>query len=284
MNRDRPSNGQRRNGIHAMTTSLRQAAIIRILVVDDQRTVQKILKSYLEIESDMEVVGSASDGQTAIEQVEKLRPDVALIDIEMPGIDGLATTRMISQRFPGTKVLVLSGYDDPEYLSRALHSGAKGYLLKATPAEELANAIRSVNKGYFQLGPGLLEKVLFQMTEMRGGSGGESTSSLPPANDALQGRLEKLEASYRDLLAKQSDLVRQWDSKDFISTIQERLDRQFGTTIRGQIDGHLAAVRSRIFRIERQLNRTNNTMFLSFGIVALMILAGIVTIWVTVRG
>ena len=135
--------------------------MIRILLVDDQRVIREGLKALLEPESDLQVVGSASNGQIAVEQVEALQPDVVLIDIQMPEMDGVTATRIIAQRFAETKVLVLSGYDDEQHLANALRAGAKGYLLKDTPAAELANAIRSVYKGYAQIGPGLFEKINF---------------------------------------------------------------------------------------------------------------------------
>lgn len=133
--------------------------MIRILLVDDQKLIRQGLAALLELDPDIQVVGSASDGQSGIEQVEALQPDVALIDIRMPLMDGVTATRIICERFPNTKVLVLSGYDDEEYLADALRSGAKGYLLKDTPAEELIGVIRSIHKGYSQIGPGLLEKI-----------------------------------------------------------------------------------------------------------------------------
>lgn len=133
--------------------------MIRILLVDDQKLIRQGLAALLELDPDIQVVGSASDGQSGIEQVEALQPDIALIDIRMPLMDGVTATRIISEQFPNTKVLVLSGYDDEEYLADALRSGAKGYLLKDTPAEELISVIRSIHKGYSQIGPGLLEKI-----------------------------------------------------------------------------------------------------------------------------
>ncbi len=96
---------------------------------------------------------------TAIKQLEALHPDVALIDLEMPGIDGLSTTRLVSQRFANTKVLILSSYANEEYIQEVIQAGAKGYLLKNTPTEELADAIRLVHKGYIVVMPGLLEKL-----------------------------------------------------------------------------------------------------------------------------
>jgi len=135
--------------------------MIRILLVDDQRVIREGLKALLEPESGLQVVGSASNGQIAVEQVEALQPDVVLIDIQMPEMDGVTATRLITQRFAKTKVLILSGHDDEQHLANALRAGAKGYLLKDTPAAELANAIRSVHKGYAQIGPGLFEKINF---------------------------------------------------------------------------------------------------------------------------
>lgn len=134
--------------------------MIRILLVDDQSLIRQGLKALLELEADLEVVGEGENGQIAIALVESLHPDVVLMDIRMPIMDGVAATREICQRFAGTKVLVLTTFDDHEYVTEALRYGATGYLLKDTPSEELAAAIRAVYKGYTQLGPGLFEKAM----------------------------------------------------------------------------------------------------------------------------
>jgi DNA-binding NarL/FixJ family response regulator len=134
--------------------------MIRILLVDDQSLIRQGLRALLELEPDLEVVGEAENGQSAIALVETLNPDVLLLDIRMPVMDGVAVTREIGQRFTDTKVLVLTTFDDEQYVAQALHYGAKGYLLKDTPSEELAAAIRAVYKGYTQLGPGLFEKAM----------------------------------------------------------------------------------------------------------------------------
>ena len=134
--------------------------MIRLLVADDQNLIRHALQVYLETEKDLEVVGSAHDGKTTLEQIELLNPDVVLLDIEMPGMNGLNTTQIIRQKFPETKVLVLSSHDDEYYINQALKMGANGYLLKNTAAEDLAEVIRSVHKGYFQLGPGLSAKLV----------------------------------------------------------------------------------------------------------------------------
>lgn len=137
--------------------------MIRILLVDDQHLIRQGLKALLELEADLEVVGEGENGQMAIALVASLQPDVVLMDIRMPMMDGVAATRAINQQFPGTKVLVLTTFDDDQYVAEALRCGAMGYLLKDTPSEELAVAIRSVYRGYTQLGPGLVEKIMAQL-------------------------------------------------------------------------------------------------------------------------
>lgn len=132
--------------------------MIRVFIVDDQIIIRQGLRSLLESKPDLQIVGEAENGQRAIEQVEALQPDVVLMDIRMPVMDGVAATQFIGQRFPNSKVLVLTTFDDDEYVYQAMKFGAMGYLLKDTPSEELAQAIRAVHKGYTQLGPGLFEK------------------------------------------------------------------------------------------------------------------------------
>lgn len=134
--------------------------MIRLLLVDDQSIVRRGLRALLQLEADLHIVGEADNGQTAIEQVAALQPDVVLMDVRMPVMDGVAATEAIAQQFPQVKVLVLTTFDDQTYVSQALRLGAAGYLLKDTPLEELAQAIRAVAKGYTQLGPGLAQKVL----------------------------------------------------------------------------------------------------------------------------
>lgn len=142
--------------------------MIRVLLVDDQSLIRQGLRALLELEPDLQVVGEADNGQTAIHLIEALRgtplqPDVVMMDVRMPVMDGVAATREICDRFAGTKVLVLTTFDNDEYVATALRYGAIGYLLKDTPSEELAAAIRAVDKGYTQLGPGLVEKIMAKL-------------------------------------------------------------------------------------------------------------------------
>ncbi|GFE68803.1 response regulator transcription factor [Chroococcus sp. FPU101] len=139
--------------------------MIHILLVEDQEIIRRGLKSLLETKTDFKIVGEASNGQQAIELVELFHTvsqplDLVLMDIRMPVMDGVAATQQICQKFPETKILVLTTFDDAQYVTEALRVGAKGYLLKDTPIEELAEAIRSIDKGYTQFGPGIVEKML----------------------------------------------------------------------------------------------------------------------------
>ncbi|MGV0029159.1 response regulator [Phormidesmis priestleyi] len=134
--------------------------MIRVLLVDDQNLIREGLKALLEQEHDLEVVGDADTGKSAIQQVENLKPDVVLIDLCVPRIDGIATTQTICERFPETQVLVLTTLNDEESVANALKVGATGYLLKDLSPDELVGAIRNVHKGYTQLSPGLLPKIL----------------------------------------------------------------------------------------------------------------------------
>lgn len=138
---------------------------IKLLVVDDQSIIRYGLKSLLEIQPDLKVVGEAANGQEAIASITVLQtevqlPDVVLLDIRMPVMDGVATTKHIARDFPSVKVLILTTFDDEEYVSLAMSYGAKGYLLKDSPPEDLALAIRSIYRGHTHLGPGLFDKAL----------------------------------------------------------------------------------------------------------------------------
>jgi hemolysin D len=135
------------------------AQVIRLLLVDDQKFVLELLQSYLKSEKDLEVVGIADSGQAALDLTASLHPDIVLVDIEMPDMDGLMLTQTMTQHFSKTRVMVLSSHDNEDYIRKALAAGAQGYLLKNTPAQELIHAIRFMYRGYLQLGPGLFNKL-----------------------------------------------------------------------------------------------------------------------------
>ena len=131
-----------------------------LVIADDQGMVRAGFRSLLEAEPDLEVVGEAADGQAAVELVTRLRPDVTLMDIRMPVLDGLAATRQLLEAGVPTRVLVLTTFDLDEYVFAALRAGASGFLLKDAPAEELAAAIRVVASGDALLAPGVTRRVI----------------------------------------------------------------------------------------------------------------------------
>ena len=137
--------------------------MIRLLLVDDQTLFRQSLASLLSLEEDLEVVSQASHGTEAIAQTEKLQPDVILMDVRMPICDGVVATREIHQRYPWIRILVLTTFDEDEYIWQSLQAGALGYILKSTPSNQIATAIRSLHQGYSQLGPTSAPKVFAQI-------------------------------------------------------------------------------------------------------------------------
>jgi len=129
--------------------------MIRVVIAEDQAMVLGALAALLEIESDLEVVGRARDGEEALALCRRLRPDVLLTDIEMPKRTGLELAAEVKQQMPATKVIILTTFARGGYLRRALESGASGYLLKDSPAEQLANAVRRVHGGGRAIDPEL---------------------------------------------------------------------------------------------------------------------------------
>ena len=134
--------------------------MIRILLVDDQNLVQQGIKSLLDRDRELKVIGTVKDGRSAIKQIELLRPDIVLLDIEMPGMNGISVTKYITHFHPQTKVIILSSHEDKKYLVQALVAGAKAYILKGSLMKDLKQAILAVDNGYFQIESRLLAKVL----------------------------------------------------------------------------------------------------------------------------
>jgi hemolysin D len=163
--------------------------MIKILIVDDQQVIREKLQIALEKQPDFQVVGSAVDGDDAIRQVGLLNPDVVLLDIEMPGKDGLAAAAEIRSNFPGTRTVMLTSCDDVQSIRTALQNGAHGYLIKQQIDSSMMELIRSVSKGHMQFGPGLLEKVLTQDALSLTKPPGQGTSRLQPNNDTFNSEI-----------------------------------------------------------------------------------------------
>lgn len=135
---------------------------IRVLIVDDHPVVLQGLEAMLSHYPDVQVVAQATSGASALRYAERLQPDVVLLDIRMPGSNGVQVARRLKQTFVEMKVLILTTYEEDEYLFGALEAGADGYLLKTASPEELSEAIRKVNSGSRLLSPDLVGKVLKQ--------------------------------------------------------------------------------------------------------------------------
>ena len=138
--------------------------MIRLLLVDDQEIFRQGLAALLSVREGVDVVGQAHNGQKAIALTAELQPDVILMDVRMPVCDGVAATREIHQRYPWIQIVVLTTFDDDEYIWQSLQAGAIGYLLKRTPAEQVVATIRSAYLGYSQLSPTIASKVFTQLS------------------------------------------------------------------------------------------------------------------------
>src|SRR3990170_1198834 len=135
-------------------------AKIKVLIADDHAIVREGIRMILALHDDIEVVGEAANGVEAIEQVDKLSPDVVLMDIAMPGLGGLEATLEIVKRKPQSKILVLTQYDNTEYIYRFLKAGAAGYVLKKAVGSDLVSAIRSVFQGKSFIDPSVADRVI----------------------------------------------------------------------------------------------------------------------------
>lgn len=208
--------------------------MIKVLVVDDQNLTHRLIESYLQSDQEIEIVGFAINGQEAIEKIPHLQPDVILMDVEMPIMNGLNATKIITQKFASAKVLILTVHDNEQHLSEALRNGAKGYLLKTISAQELKNAIRYGSKGYFQLSVELTEKYLQKIIITK--SEFEEISEVKRKFSHLEKSLHKLEAKL---------------NKSQLGKIEE----QIGRKIEGMLQKEMALLRDRDSHLQFKVDR-----------------------------
>jgi DNA-binding NarL/FixJ family response regulator len=168
--------------------------VTSLVIADDQGMVRAGFRSLLAAEPDLEVVGEAANGEEAVEVVTRLAPDVTLMDIRMPVLDGIAATRRLVEDGVPTRVLVLTTFDLDEYVFEALRAGASGFLLKDAPAEELAAAIRVVASGESLLAPGVTRRVIDAFVRR--------PAPAAPPRGALLGQLTPRELEVLGLLAR----------------------------------------------------------------------------------
>ncbi len=217
--------------------------MIRLLVVDDQSLICQGLKAMLSLEDDLEVVGIANNGEQALTQVESLHPDVVLMDLRMPIMDGREATRKICQQYPRVKILVLSTFDDSQYIVDTIRAGAKGYLLKDMPSEELAQAIRAVYQGYAQLGPDLLQKFAEAVTPSEPVAK-EATPTVPKLTPREQEVLQLVGLGYTNREIAQSLYISEGTVKTHVTHLLSRLNLRnrsqlaiYANTVYGAVAG-----------------------------------------------
>ena len=132
---------------------------VRVLIVDDQQLMRDGIASLLKLQDGLEIVGMAANGQEAVELATSQQPDVILMDVRMPVLDGVAATEQIHRHIPACKILMLTTFNDEAYVLEALQVGASGYLLKDLPARDLAQAIQAVHRGIYQLDPTVADQL-----------------------------------------------------------------------------------------------------------------------------
>lgn len=166
--------------------------MIKVLLVDDQTLIRQGIRMLLGTEADIEVVGEAANGREALAQIEALRPDVILMDVRMPEMDGVSATRAAAARWPDKGVIILTTFDDEEYIFEGLKAGARGYLLKDISSEEMAEAVRVVARGGALIQPSITRKVLSEFTRLAGTPPGPAQpAGGPAASRAAPGALDE---------------------------------------------------------------------------------------------
>ena len=198
---------------------------IRVLVVDDQRLVREGIASLLDIQDGIQVVGQADNGQEAVEKAASLAPDVILMDVRMPVMDGVAAAAQIHRRLPACKVLMLTTFDDEEYIVKSLHAGAVGYLLKDIPAARLAQAVQLAHAGIYQLEPSVAGK-LVGMLSVAGKAAADPAPTPAAVHDLTERELEVLRhiatgATNREIAVRL--VVSEGTVKNHVSSILSRL-------------------------------------------------------------
>ena len=195
--------------------------MIRVFICDDQAVVCDGLEMILNADTQIEVVGTAYDGAEALERIATAKPDVVLMDLKMPGMNGIQATREIRRRYPHIRVLVLTTYSDDEWVFDAIRSGASGYLLKGTPRTELANAVKGTAAGDTHIDPGVAGKLFSQVAR-----------STPVANTTVVQDLSERELEVLKLLAcgmtnaeiAESLYLTKGTVRNYVSSILAKLD------------------------------------------------------------
>ncbi len=196
---------------------------IRILLVDDQRLMREGLRLLLELETDLQIAGEATDGEEALRAYAELEPDVVLMDVRMPGMDGVEATWRLHERWPSARVIILTTFDDDEYVFEGLRAGARGYLLKDVSGHSLAEAVRTVAAGGALIEPSVARRVVAEFARMA-----------PPIRQPDDGLAEPLSEREREILRLMAQgltnreiadrlILAQGTVKNYVTTILQKL-------------------------------------------------------------
>lgn len=206
-------------------------APLRLLVADDQPIIRRGLALLLAAEPDIAVVGQAADGQQVLELAHALHPDVVVMDLQMPRMGGVAATRMLAEQLPRVRVVVLTTFDDDERVFDAVRAGARAYLLKDAPEDEVLETVRAVHRGESRLSPSVARKVLEQFRRLAGGWPGAAPAAGASPADPLEEHLTDKEERILTLLAAglsnrqiaERVFLAEGTVKNYVSRIMEKL-------------------------------------------------------------
>jgi DNA-binding NarL/FixJ family response regulator len=208
---------------------------LRILIADDQALVRRGTSLLLSMEPDMQVVGLARDGIEAVALAEELRPDVVLMDLHMPRQSGVAATREITRKLPGTQVLVLTTLNDDEAVFDAVSAGALGYLLKDVSEEELLATIRALRHGESRLTPQIARKVMDQFRRLAGTTQAASAPATPGGDRTLNDKEERILGLIAEGMSNRQIAVvtflAEGTVKNYVSRIMEKLHANTRTAL-----------------------------------------------------
>jgi DNA-binding NarL/FixJ family response regulator len=197
---------------------------IRILLVDDQRLFREGLRTLLSLQEGIEVVGEAGNGQQALEEAARLRPDIILMDLRMPVLDGVAATRRLQQELPACRVIVLTTFDDDEHVFDGLRAGAVGYLLKDASPDKLAEAIRAAAAGESFLQPSIAAKVVAEFARLNAAAPNPPAALVEPLSDRELGVLRLLAAGMSNKEIGTELYITEGTVKNHITNILGKLD------------------------------------------------------------
>jgi DNA-binding NarL/FixJ family response regulator len=209
---------------------------IRILLVDDQRLMREGLRILLELEPDLEIVGEAEDGEAALKLYADLQPGIVLMDVRMPGMDGVEATWRLREHWPEARIIILTTFDDDEYVFEGLRAGAMGYLLKDVSGHDLAEAVRTVAAGGVLIEPSVARKVVAEFARVA-----------PPARAPDVGLSEPLSEREREILQLLAQGLSNREIADRLSLAQGTVKNYVTTVLQklGVRDRTQAALRAR---------------------------------------